>query len=211
MTYEDPSEIDPLLWRKLHAAQPEMICQNAQVGYLPAEAAYRLPFLGGELQVGAREKMIVNGGVSQSLPLTYGLHLVALHYLLEAVERPSAGEWISEKDLPGGVFFFRGPHELPTKYLLKHLGARLDHFRSACEELNGEPEDMGDAAYRLQVLPRVPMRLVFWQGDDELEPALNIQFDATIRFQLHALDVILAMAHVVARSLVTCFKSMKEP
>jgi hypothetical protein len=210
MMYEDPSGIDPLLWERLQAAEPEMICRNARVGYLPGETAYSLPFLCGELQILAREKLIKDSGSAQSLSLSYQVYLVALHYLLEAEAKPLSGEWISEKDLPGGAFFFRGPHELPTKYLLKHLGAQPDHFRTACERLNGEPANLGDAAYRFQVLPRVPMLMVFWQGDDEFGPALNIHFDATVKFQLHALDVILAMANVVARNLVTCFKSLKE-
>ncbi|MHC1744900.1 MAG: DUF3786 domain-containing protein [Syntrophobacteraceae bacterium] len=209
-TYEDPSEIDPLLWERLQTAQPEMICRNAMVEYLPGEATYLLPFLCGELQVRVRDKLIEHSGASQVLPLTYELHLVALHYLLEAVEKPLSRQWVSEKELPGGPFFFRGPHELPTKYVLKHLGARPDHFRGACEKLNGEPEDVGDAAYRFQVLPRAPMLMVFWQGDDEFGPSLNIQFDATVRFQLPALDVILAMTYVVARSLVTSFKTLNE-
>lgn len=208
--YENPAEIDPLLWERLQAAQPEKICRNAMVEYLSGEATYLLPFFCGELQVRARDKLIAHGGASEVLPLTYELHLVALHYLLEAAEQPLSGKWISEKELPGGAFFFRGPHELPTRYLLKHLGARPDHFRGVCEKLNGVPEDKGDAAYRFQVLPRVPMLLVLWQGDDEFGPALNIHFDATLRFQLHALDVILAMTYVVARSLVTAFKSMNE-
>jgi hypothetical protein len=41
-------------------------------------------------------------------------YLFIIHYLLKSKEIEISNEWISEKDLPGGTTFFRGPHVIPT-------------------------------------------------------------------------------------------------
>ncbi len=204
-TYESPSEIDPFLWEQLRQADPEEIRRNAAVPYDRDARAYRVPFLDAEFLVLPDEMRIASASSTAAYvpqKLLFQFYLVVLHYLLEAAPEPLSGKWVGEKDIPGGSFFFRGPHEMPVKYLLKHFGSRPDAFRNAARRLKGVEIDAADAAFRLWVLPRVPMAFMLWEGDEEFEPAMRIRFDASVSSQFQALDTVWAMANVVAGSLV---------
>ena len=41
------------------------------------------------------------------------------------------------------------------------------------------PADTGDAGFDFTVFPKVPLRLILWQGDDEFPPDASILFDET--------------------------------
>lgn len=199
--YSDPSEIDPTLWEALQEADPQEICINAQIRFDAETQAYQLPFLSGKFLCFPHKRSIE---AVQPIPLSklsFEFYLVVLHYLLEAKNLPLSAKWISEKDIPGGQLFFRGPHKFPVEPLLELFGDRPEVFKAAAESLGGTPVDMGDMGYRLWALPRIPLLFVFWHGDDEFEPALHIRFNATINSQLEALDSIWALINVVCRNL----------
>lgn len=208
--YVAPSEIDPCLWRGLEAADPEAICHNAQVRYSGELSAYRIPFLDTELLCFPHRQ-----GIEIQKPDTvhkpgFELYLIVLHYLLEAQPMGLAGKWISEKDLPGGELFFRGPHRFPTDRILDLMGSDVELFTRACEALGGTHVAMGDCAFRLWPFPRVPLLLVLWKGDDEFKPSMQIRFDGSVNFHLRALDIIWAKVNVVCRSLYVMGKRLKE-
>lgn len=199
--YSDPAEIDPILWETLRQADPEQICVNAQIRYDRGEKAYQVPFLSGRLRCFPDRQYIE---AVQPLPyskLDFECHLVVLHYLLEAQNRPLSTNWISENEIPGGQLFFRGPHKFPLEPLLKIFGRKPAIFRLAAESLGGSKVDMGDFGFRLWALPRIPLLFVLWEGDEEFEPSLRIRFNASIGSQLEALDTIWAMINVVCRNL----------
>ena len=64
---------------------------------------------------------------------TQSLHdyfnLFIIHYLLKSKEIEISNEWISEKDIPGGTTFFRGPHEIPTNLTSHRTFSTLDKQR----------------------------------------------------------------------------------
>jgi hypothetical protein len=63
----------------------------------------------------------------------------------------SFGEWISEKDIPGGTTFFRGPHEIPTDLISVRFNSNINVFKKRCEQLNDIPLNMADAAYGFEI------------------------------------------------------------
>lgn len=200
--YEDPEEVDPYLWEQLAEANPDAVCVRAMVQYDAASRTYLVPFLNASCACNVAQRTILPGGSGAAHRSgSFELYLVILHYLLEANAQALSGRWISEKDIPGGELFFRGPHQFPTGPLVKVFGRDRDLFRRAAESLGGAPVPMGDAAYRLWPLPRVPILFVLWEGDDEFEPALHVRFDATVSAQLLTLDTLWALVNVVSRIL----------
>ena len=101
-------------------------------------------------------------------------------------------QWISEKDIPGGATFFRGPHAVPTERVTNRFQNDIDAFSRRCTSLSGEPIDMGDAAFRFDITPRIPVVMLYWQGDEDFGPEARILFDRSISKYL-ALDVIYAL------------------
>ena len=51
---------------------------------------------------------------------------------------------------------------------------------------------MGDAAFRFEITPRIPVVMLYWQGDEDFGPEARILFDRSICKYL-ALDVIYAL------------------
>jgi len=199
--YSEPSDIDPLLWKRLREADPEEICVNAQIRYDHRRAAFIIPFLNGKFHCFPDEERIEALQPTPYNRLNFELHLVMLHYLLEAKNEALPGNWISEKDIPGGQLFFRGPHRFQTDPLIELFGNRPEVFRIAAEGIGGTPVNMGDLAYRLWPFPRIPLLFVLWLGDEEFEPALHIRFNQSITAQLHTLDTIWALVNLVSKNL----------
>jgi hypothetical protein len=127
--------------------------------------------------------------------------LVLVIYLLRAKEIPLAGKQQTEKDLPGGETFFRGPHELPRQPILKRFCRHPERFLQAGLSLGGERLGFGDAAFRLQALPRIPLDYILWAEDEEFEARVTLAFDATVAEHL-PLDVIWALVHLTTGRLV---------
>lgn len=206
--FSDPSELDPLLWERLRAADPETVCHNALVQYEEEHRAYVVPFLNAEFLITPEEEKVEPLDSPLHPRVDFELCLALLHYLLEAEDVPLTQKWISEKDIPSGESFFRGLHRLPTDSLIERFGADAKLFKTTSDLIGGVPVELGDAAYGFEVLPRVPLLVILWEGDDEFEPALHILFDETVNIQLKALDTIFALTRVFCKALLA---SAAEP
>jgi hypothetical protein len=208
--YVDPAEIDPSLWERLKNADRESICRNAQVAYDSKLAAYVVPFLNAEFLCSSEQQCIspLSGGAF--ITADFQFYLVLLHYLLEAQPREPSGKLIGEKEIPGGEVFFRGPHGLPLKPLTDLFGPRPGLLGAVAQTMGGTPVQMGDLGFQFRILPRIPLVLVLWEGDDEFEPEMLLRFDSTVASQLARLDAIWALTNVFSRSLQACAKSLTK-
>ena len=125
-----------------------------------------------------------------------------LTYLVSADGTPPSGPWITYRDLPGGMFYaqaFHGYAELP---LVRELGKDgLQAFRRAAERLGGDSVELGNATYAFQVLPRVRLAAVYWQGDEELESQASILFEGTAPHYLSTDGLAVLGSHLVSAIL----------
>ena len=125
---------------------------------------------------------------------------VAVVYLAKCQSVPLSGQWVIEKDLSCREFF-RGPHQLRTEAVLERFGNDAVAFMAAAKNYGGvEIDESGDAAVRLWVLPSIPVKLILWCGDDELEPALTVLYDKSIDLLLPG-DGIWALVQMVCEAL----------
>ncbi len=126
--------------------------------------------------------------------------LFAVHYLLSAQDVPVINEWISEKDIPGGVTFFRGPHDIPTSLITAKVDNSLNAFRKFCLKRGGVPLKMADMAFAFRITDRIPVALLYWVGDDEFPPESKLLFDRTLPHHF-ALDIVFALAVGICKEL----------
>ena len=132
-------------------------------------------------------------------------YLFVIYYLLKSKDIEISGEWISEKDMPGGATFFRGPHEIPTRLICRQYKNNIEAFRKKCEQLQGVPMDMADAAYRFEITPRIPVSVLYWAGDDDFPPEAKILYDRTITEHLST-DIIFALAVEICTRIGKTFR-----
>ncbi len=129
------------------------------------------------------------------------LYLFILHYLMKVRNIYPSGTWVSEKDIVGGAAFFRGPHLLPVHLIVDTFKDDLDGFKAACKNLDGKPIEFADAAFSFQITPKIPVAVLYWQGDEDFPSEAKLLFDKTIEQHL-PLDIIYALAVEVCHTLL---------
>jgi len=74
--------------------------------------------------------------------------------------------------------------------MMDFLGGSIDNFRVAASALGGQPmESPGDAAFRFEALPRLPLACIFHRGEDAIPPSLNVLFDKSAPHYLSTEDL----------------------
>ncbi len=183
---------------RLAGRDPETVRRLSGAAFDPVSGTYALEVLGETYVVSPAERTIDGPGDR----VVFQTGLVILLSLLRDRPVGLAGEWVPERELPGGDLFFQGPHALPTAALAKRFGRDAAGFLRAAEALGGRPvPDLGDAAVRLPVTPMLLVTLVLWLGDDEFKPAVKVLFDRNAAGLL-PLDGLWAAINVVRGRLV---------
>ncbi len=193
------SNIDPIHFHDLSAKDPKDIIQRTNAAFDSETRQFTLSVWGHDYVVEPeQQKVSSTDGFIPAQPDYYSLFIV--HYLLGSTTAPLEGEWVSEKDIPGGAAFFRGPHTLPTEKVVRVFGNDLDRFSKTCSDLGGRKIDMADAAFRFDIRPNIPVAVLYWQGDEDFEAEAKLLFDRSISRHL-ALDIIYALAVMVCKTL----------
>jgi len=187
-------------WKELDDRDIETICRCSGA-YRSAEGFLLIDVLNARVRIdraGRRVDIERGEGWEPAPPL---LAFVTAVYLVQSEPHPLTGVWVTEKDLSCNSFF-RGFHQLRTEPVLSRFGNAAQDLIDAALSLGGvETGEIGDAALRLWVFPAIPIKLVLWCGDDELDPALTVLFDQSIDALL-AGDGIWAMVELVCETLV---------
>ena len=116
--------------------------------------------------------------------------VLMLHYLLRADGTPVSGRWVAYKEVPGALLYGAVFARRVTEPLEKKFGRSARLFREAGLRLGGEPGPVGDASLFLRALPRVPLQLVLWEGDEEFPPKVQFLFDSTVHHYLPLEDMV---------------------
>jgi len=137
----------------------------------------RLAFFGSRVQL-----RITSGGSIEFDPSDLPLveKILVLHYLLARAGKPVKGQMVAFKNLPGAAFYDptyqkRGPRRIARRY-----GENVAAFRRACRNLGWHEEELGDAAFRFDILPKIRGLVVMHAADEEFPAEANILFDDEI-------------------------------
>ena len=109
---------------------------------------------------------------------------MVLYYFSTCDGTPMAASWIAFSELSDGRFYNQAFQGYTGRELAKAFNNDLDAFEQAARVAGGEKRfpiagaPLGDAAFAYQVLPRVPLLVVYWLGDEDFPPNSQILFDA---------------------------------
>lgn len=135
--------------------------------------------------------------------------ILLLHYLIKARGTPLAGEWISFRQLSGGDTYYPAFVKRSQKPLLDFFAYRLDLLEEAAQSVGGSTLKQGDRAVIIPALPRVPIALIFWRGDEEFQPEARILFDATVPSYLSTEDVAVLSQQAVFRLIARAKNTLR--
>lgn len=193
--------VHPALWENLAQADPEDVCQRSGAQFDEAAGSYLIAFLQERYRIvpGSRAIEPVSGPMPETSP-SIDLQVILITYLLNAQEIPLTDKLVAGSSLKGGECFFQGAHGFPLDPLLVQYGRDIEGFRDRGVSLGATEERYGDVGLRFAALPRVPVVIVLWGGDEEFPPRLSVLFDASIDQHL-PLDAITGLVGEVCRRL----------
>lgn len=197
-----PGFVDGQFWDRLRNRDPEEVCRGALVSYDPKRRGFLVPFFNEEHLVLPAERLIERTGTTPAdgKPPSFYVYFAAVHYLLTAKARPLAGEMAGPKELRDGELFFSGGSHAPNLApLLQRFDGRAEAFGQAAEAIGGYRVAYGDAAVEVRALPRVPVTLVLWFGDEEFAGRGSVLFDKSVQDQLPIEGLLPVISEAVKR------------
>jgi hypothetical protein len=123
----------------------------------------------------------------QDVPLQE--QVLILHFMMAASPASLAGRWVAYREIPGASFYFSAFVKRAVDPLKQVFGNNLAGLKEAAARLGAAAVEAGDAGFEFELLPRVPLQLILWEGDDEFAPEANILFDASVGKQLSPEDI----------------------
>jgi hypothetical protein len=116
--------------------------------------------------------------------------IIILHYLSGVKREQTGEEWISYKDIPSARFYLDAFNRRVKQPLMGAFGEQPERLVSCAKDLYGATaSSFGDISVVIQALPKVPVTLALWKGDDEFPPDGAILFDRSIQDILSAEDI----------------------
>ena len=189
----DYGEARAKAWDELLAMSPRTVARDADVPYVPADDGGPGRFLVtllDEIEIVDLAERKVFGGKGLTLEGASSapagelqevfpfMAVVPLHYLTGARDIPIAGEWISFRELDAGEFYFPAFSARTTPKLLKVFGESPELLVTAARRIGGSGIDHGDAGVSIPSLPKVPVGVVVWRGEEGLPPAVTMLYDS---------------------------------
>jgi len=122
---------------------------------------------------------------------------IILHYLVHAKDEPVKNQLISFRELWGGNEYYYAFNNRVLKPLTDYLKDKPELLLSFGEKSGGEKIEKGEFGVRIPALPRVPVTILAWSGDEEVEASANFLFDISANQQMETEGLVwLAVATV---------------
>lgn len=113
----------------------------------------------------------------------------------------AAGMWVPLREIRRAAPFERAFLQQTLEPFARRCDGRVEELRAAGERLGFRKLAQSDAGMEAQVFDCLPIRLLFWDGDEEFPAQANILFDANANDFLHEETVIMTGMELTARLL----------
>jgi hypothetical protein len=198
---DDFREAFRLASQRLVTLNLEQVCSlsgSRWLGDTDGSPRIGLSFLRDDLVVRIDPEVeVIRSQTGEPIPLAEGI--IVLHYLLTAQGQSFRNNLITFREVPGGAFYYPAFLKRARDPLVRAFGPQPERLSSCGRQLGAERADLGDVAIMLKPLPRLPMTVVLWKGDNEFTPEGNILFDGSVGTYLPTEDIAMLSGMVVYR------------
>lgn len=164
------------------------------------EDLLRLDFFNVPMSVGGDGVRRADGGEEKD----FMTRIILSHYVLQQGAAPLAGEWVSYREFRDAALFMHYFQGQVEGRISRTFEGRIDKLTTSIRALDGIPYDgvgTGDLCCLIQALPKVPMVLIFWDGDEDFPASTRILFDRGASAYLD-MECLAVLGHVLALRLV---------
>ncbi len=163
-------------------AQRDTAVLAANSGAVLADSGLALAVWGTAVHISLPDFIARSPTIGQALdPMTQAL---LAYYLHTTDGAPIAGEWIAFTELANGRFYTQAFQSYTGLKLVQVFGNDVRWFEETAVALGGQAVAFAGAAFQFQVLPRVPLLVACWPGDDDFPPSYKVLFDACVNHHL---------------------------
>lgn len=191
---------NPMHWEDLRNTPREQVLDRGGVKPSSDGQGYEVQFLNARYLVDLHQETIRELSPSPGRLLTEEFQILLIRYLVAPNGGPLHGRDVSEKDFPGGVTFFQGPHALHVRPIVKRYGTNPSGFEAVAGELGGERVDYGDVGMKFFPFPSMPVTYVLWAADEEFPASVSVMFDSSLS-RWFELDMIFTLVLVLTERI----------
>lgn len=109
------------------------------------------------------------------------------------------GEFVPFREVKRAAPFAPAFQRMIVDPFCKAFSGRTELLKAACEALRGRPVSQGGVGAVFHAFDWMPVRMTFWDSDDEFDAQATILFDADITDFLHEESVVCIGADLVRR------------
>lgn len=165
----------------------------------PGRGEFRLSLFDSPILVTYPALVGIDPKNASELPLAF--QAVLAYYFHTSDGAALTGQWVSFADLPDGRMYSRAFQGYSGDELVKAYGRDIDDFKLACDNVGGVFTPIGDAGYIFYALPRLPLLVNYWCGDEDFPSACQILFDNSVSHYLPT-DVCAILGSMLAQKLI---------
>jgi len=185
----------------LQSRDPALVAARSGVSLLttgPGRGELHIPLLRRVCILSWPELMAYD---AQDNPLPGFHRALLLYYLITADGTAQTGRWVSFAELPGGRMYNAAFQGYSGDQIVKSFGLNLTSFRAACESAGGKETEVGNSSFIFQALPRLPLLVTYWLGDEDFPSSCKILFDESVDHYL-PIDVCAILGSMLTRKLI---------
>jgi hypothetical protein len=173
-----------------------------EIERLSRSSRYVIPLLTETYEVNIDSRTVLSK--SSGILADEDISVLILHYLI-GIQKSQGysprGEWISSRELEGGISFLPAFQEGVIKPLVECLRMDPDAMiKKLIEGLRGRMVEGGDATVEVTIFPGIYVRVMMWLGDEELPPQVTMLFDKNLARVL-AFEDIVGLLGVIMKSI----------
>jgi hypothetical protein len=181
--------------QEIRQRDPGQICTRA--GAILNGRTIRLCFFGDRVEIRVPEKEEEIEFQPEEMPLVE--KILVLHYLLGRENKPTKGNMIAFKNLPGASFYDPTYQKRGPRRIARRFGEDVEAFREACSNLHWPQAELGDASCQFDILPKIRGLVVLHAGDEEFPAEVNLLFNDEIVNYLPLEDVAVLAGLIATR------------
>ncbi|KLU67446.1 hypothetical protein DEAC_c06580 [Desulfosporosinus acididurans] len=191
-------------WNDIKKKLPEEVSAYRAVTFNSINHQFELNFFGSAYVFDCLSERICRKG-DKYVPDIMG-SIIMLNYLAYAGPfRKKENRWVSLKEIAnGGALFYPAFQKNSIIPLIKAFGWQSQKLLVSAAAMNGKPTNLGDASVTFQAFPEIPMCVIVWEGDEEVQANATILFDPSVKDFLH-IESIIGLGMYLSEKLVNSF------
>lgn len=163
---------------ELRARNPHTLASLCGVDYDPSSKLFSIRVLDKNL-VMTYPDFVAWEASGERHEATPWLLCLLLYYFRTANGAPLTGQWVSYRELPDGMFYHQAFQGYSGDRLARGFGNDLTALETAAQAIGARKGRLGDLSFIFDALPRVPICLIYWLGDDDFPPTAKVVFDSS--------------------------------